>query len=112
MLDPDTSRMDNGTMTEDEYEEELDKYEEAMAEFNAKADKLQATERELVMQSRQDEVRQREWVARYDVALEKQPPDEKEIAAYMAAVKELRNRAIQRKAALDAVRADYDELFR
>ena len=102
--------MDNGTMTEDEYEAELAK--EAMAEFNAKADKLQATERELVMQSCQDEVRRREWVARYDVALEKQPPNEKEIAAYMAAVKELRNRAIQRKAALDSVRADYDELFR
>jgi len=99
-------------MTEDEYEAELDKYEAAMAEFNAKADKLQATERELVMQSRQDEVRRREWMARYDVALEKQPPDDKEIAAYMAAVKELRNKAIQRKAALDAVRADYDELFR
>ena len=104
--------MDNGTMTEGDYEAESDKYEEAMAEFNAKADKLQATERELVMQSRQDEVRRREWVARYAVALEKQPPDEREIAAYMAAVKELRNRAIQRKAALDAVRADYDELFR
>ena len=97
-------------MTEDEYEAELAK--EAMAEVNAKADKLQATERELVMQSRQDEVRRREWMARYDVALEKQPPDDKEIAAYMAAVKELRNKAIQRKAALDAVRADYDELFR
>ena len=104
--------MDNGTMTEDEYGAELDQYEQAMAEFNAKADKLQATERELLMQSRQDEVRRREWVARYDVALEKQPPDEREIAAYMAAVKELRNRAIQRKAALDAVQADYDELFR
>ena len=102
--------MDNGTMTEDEYEAELAK--EAMAEVNAKADKLQATEHELVMQSRQEEVRRREWVARYAVALEKQPPDEREIAAYMAAVKELRNRAIQRKAALDAVRADYDELFR
>ena len=51
-------------------------------------------------------------MARYDVAVEKQPPDEKEITTYMAAVKELRNRAIQRKAALDAVRADYDELFR
>ena len=97
-------------MPEDEYEAELAK--EAMAEFNAKADKLQATERELVMQSRQDEVRRREWVARYAVALEKQPPDEREIAAYMAGVKELRNRALQRKAALDAVRADYDELFR
>ena len=104
--------MDNGTMTEDEYEAKLDNYEEGMAEFNAKADNLQATERELVMQSRQDEVRRREWMARYDLALEKQPPDEKEIAAYMAAVKELRNRAIQRKAALDALRADYDELFR
>ena len=99
-------------MTEDEREAELDKCKEAMAEFNAKADKLQATEHELVMQSRQEEVRRREWVARYAVALEKQPPDEREIAAYMAAVKELRNRAIQRKAALDAVRADYDELFR
>jgi hypothetical protein len=76
-------------MPEDEYEAQLAK--EAMAEFNAKADKLQATERELVMQSRQDEVRRREWVARYDVALEKQPPDEREIAASMAAVKELRN---------------------
>ena len=51
-------------MTEDEYEAKLDNYEEAMAEFSAKADKLQVTERELVMQSRQDEVWRREWMAR------------------------------------------------
>jgi len=87
-----------------------DEYEAKLAEFNAKADKLEQTERALVVQDHDDEAFRRDLVARYDVAL--QTRNEAGIAAYMVAAEELHNKQIARKAALAAVRAEYDALER
>jgi hypothetical protein len=92
-------------MSEDEYKAELAKYKERVAE-------LKAAEVELVLQSRQDEQCRGEWLKWYDAALTKSPPDKREIEAYIAAVEQLRNRAILRKAAFDRIRDKFDNLKR
>jgi hypothetical protein len=97
-------------MTEDEYEAKLTEYEAKLAEFDAKADKLELAERALVAQDHDDEALRRDWVARYDVAL--QARDEAGIAAYMVAAEELRIKWSARNDALAAVRAEYDALER
>src|SRR5262245_57519021 len=90
---------------EDEYKVELAKYKARVAE-------LERAEVVLVSESHQDEQRRGEWLKWYDAALAKSPPDEREIEAYMAAVEELRNRAILRKAAFERIRGNFDNLKR
>ncbi len=85
-------------------------YEAALAEFDAMGDKLELAERTLVEQSNEDEAYRRLLLMRYDTALEAQ--DEAGIAAYMAEAERLRIRYVERKAALAAVRAEYDALER
>jgi ribosomal 50S subunit-associated protein YjgA (DUF615 family) len=87
-----------------------DEFETKLAEFEAKADKLELAERALVAEAHKDEAVRRRLVARYDVALEAN--DKAGIAAYMVEVEELRNKLIARTAALAAVRAEYDALER
>jgi hypothetical protein len=97
-------------MTKDTYEAKVAEYEIKAAEFEAKADKPELAERALVTQDHEDEALLLRWVAKYDAALEAN--DKAGIAAYMVAVEEIRNRYIARKAALTAVRAEYDALER
>ena len=92
-------------MSEDEYKVELDKYKARVAE-------LEAAEAELVLESHWDDQRRGGWLRRYDAALAKSPPDEREIEAYMAAVEQFRNRAILRKAAFERIRDNFDNLKR
>ena len=92
-------------MREDEYKVELAKYQARVAE-------LERAEVELVSESHQDEQRRGEWLKRYDAALAKSPPDEREIEAYMAAVEHLRNRAMLRKVAFEHIRDNFDNLKR
>jgi hypothetical protein len=97
-------------MAKDQLSSQLAEYEAKLAEFDARADKLGLAERALVQESREDETLWRDLVARYDAALEAK--DEAGIAAYQAGYEELRNKHIARKAALAAVRAEYDALER
>jgi hypothetical protein len=92
-------------MREDEYKVELAKYKARVAD-------LEAAEVELVLESHQDEQCRGEWLKWYDAALAKSPPDEREIEAYMAAVEQLGNRAILRKAAFERIRDNFDNLKR
>jgi hypothetical protein len=87
-----------------------DEYEAKVAEFEGKVDKLDLAERALVAQDHANEALRRDWVAKYDVAL--QAHDETGIAAYMAAAEELRIKMIARKEALTAIRAEYQALER
>ena len=90
-------------MSEDKYKVELVKYKAMVAE-------LEAAEVELVLESHQDEQRRGHWLKWYDAALAKSPPDERDIEAYMAAVEQLRNRSILRKAAFERIRDNFDNL--
>ena len=87
-----------------------DTYEAKLAEFNAKADKLQEAERVLVMQADDADAFRGDLLARYDVALETR--NEAGIAAYLVEVEELRKRQVAVTAALAKVRAEYDALER
>ena len=89
-----------------------DEYKVELAKYKARVDDLKAAEVELVLESHQDEQRRGQWLRWYDAALAKSPPDEREIEAYMAAVEELRNRAILRKAAFERIRDSFDNLKR
>jgi hypothetical protein len=92
-------------MREDEYKVELAKYKAIVAE-------LEVAEVELVLESQQDEQRRGQWLKWYDAALAKSPPDERDIEAYMAALEQLRNRSILRKAAFERIRDRFDNLKR
>ena len=87
-----------------------DEYAAKVAEHEAKLDRLELTEGDLVEQSHKDEAFRRELLARYDAALEAR--DEAGIASYMVEVEKLRIRHVERKEALDAVRAQYGSLKR
>ena len=92
-------------MSDDEYKVELAKYRAMVAE-------LEAAEVELVLESHQDEQRRGQLLKWYDAALAKSPPDKKDIDAYMAAVEQLRNRSLLRKAAFERIRDKFDNLKR
>jgi hypothetical protein len=92
-------------MREDEYKVELARYKARVAE-------LEAAEDELASESYQDEQCRGEWLKWYDAVLAKSPPDEREVEAYMAAVEQLRNRAVLRKAAFERIRDNFNNLKR
>jgi hypothetical protein len=95
-------------MTGDEYQAKYAEYEVKYSEWLAEMERLEEAERVLVEQSHEDEALRRVLIARYEIAL--QAGDKAGISAYMVAVEELRIKHIDRKAALDAVRAEFDAL--
>ncbi len=85
-------------------------YEAQLAEYNAKAGKLEAAERTLVEESHADEARRQALLAQYDRDLEAH--NRSGIEAYIKATEEIRLRNIGRKSKLAAVRAEFDALKR
>jgi hypothetical protein len=96
-------------MIEDEYEAKVAEYEVKYTEWLADMERLESAERALVAQSHADHAFFQDVLrARYDVAL--QAGDKVGIDAFHVEYEKFRMRHIDRKAALDAVRAEFDAL--